>query len=316
MTENALDFEAVVGWSSSTLHKVNHVTTTNKDSKLVGREPGYAAVGAGSPSLTEPSTATSLALLDIADGLRHWRLWGVLGWQDIKQRYRRSVLGPFWLTLSMGTLVGALGFLYGALFRIAIDDYLPFLALGFLAWVLISGIVSDGCTAFIDAEKFIKQMKLPYSTFVYRVVWRNLIVFAHNFVIYVVVAIVFGIWAGATGLLLLPGLALIVANGLWVCLLVGMVCARFRDVPQIVASLIRITFFMTPIIWKPEQLGKRSGLVDFNPFYHFIEMVRAPLLGQVPSRLTWTVGLAVAGVGWLVTYLFWRRFRSRISYWV
>ena len=240
----------------------------------------------------------------------------MLGWQDIKLQYRRSLLGPFWLTLSMGTLVGALGFLYGALFGIAIDDYLPFLALGFVAWGLISGIASDGCMAFIGAENFIKQIKLPYSTFVYRVVWRNLIIFAHNFVIYIVVAIVFGIWPGATALLLLPGLALIVANGLWVCLLVGMVCARFRDVPEIVASVLRITFFMTPIIWKPEQLGKRIGLVDLNPFFHFIEMVRAPLLGQTPAALTWAVGLAMAGGGWLVTYLFWRRFRSRISYWV
>ena len=110
------------------------MTTVNKDRKLVGRELGYAVVGAGSPSLTEPSTATSLALRDIAEGLHRWRLWGLMGWQDIRRRYRRSVLGPFWLTLSMGVLVVTLGFLYGALFGIAIDDYLPYLTLGFLAW--------------------------------------------------------------------------------------------------------------------------------------------------------------------------------------
>ncbi len=261
-------------------------------------------------------SAQALAVADLVAGLEHWRLWGLLGWQDIRQRYRRSVLGPFWLTLSMGVLVGTLGFLYGALFKIEVADYLPFLALGFLAWGLISGIITDGCSAFIGCEHFIKQIKLPFSTFVYRVLWRNLIILAHNFAVYVVVAITFGIWAGWAGLLLIPGLALIVATAVWVGLLFGMVCARFRDVPQIVTSLLRVAFFLTPIIWKPEMLGRRTGFVDANPFYHFIELVRAPLLGQVPGALTWAVALGVTVGGWLVTFLFFRRFRNRIPYWV
>ena len=119
-----------------------------------------------------------------------------------------------------------------------------------------------------------------------------------------------------TALLVLPGLVLVAANAVWVGLLLGMVCARFRDVPQIVTSLLRPVFFLTPIIWKPELLGKRMGFVDMNPFFHFIELVRAPLLGQVPAPLTWTVVLAITAGGWLVTFLFFRRFRSRIPYWV
>jgi ABC-type polysaccharide/polyol phosphate export permease len=265
----------------------------------------------------QPSTAAvDLALSDIADGLRHWRLWILLGWQDIRQRYRRSVLGPFWLTLSMGILVGTLGVLYGVLFGLAIDDYLPFLALGFLAWWLISGVVTDGCMAFIDSEHLIKQVKLPFSMFVYRVVWRNLTIFAHNFVVYLVVAVAFGIWPGAAGLLLLPGLVLIAANAIWIGLLLGMVCARFRDVPQIVTSLLQVAFFLTPIIWMPQLLGDRIAFVHANPFFHFVELVRAPLLGQVPVPLTWAVTVSVTAVGWLVTLLVFRRFRNRIPYWL
>ncbi len=131
-------------------------------------------VGAAPSTETQPTTAAAtLALRDIADGLRHWRLWGLMGWQDIRQRYRRSLLGPFWLTLSMGILVGSLGVLYGVLFSVPIDDYLPFLALGFLAWGLMSGIINEGCTAFIESEHVIKQVKLPFSVFVVRVIWRN-----------------------------------------------------------------------------------------------------------------------------------------------
>ena len=261
-------------------------------------------------------SAQALAVRDLVDGLQRWQLWGLMGWQDIRLRYRRSVLGPFWLTLSMGVMIGTLGFLFATLFKMPVRDYLPFLCLGFLAWGLISGLITDGCTVFIDTEHIIKQVKLPFSTFVYRVVWRNLIIFAHNVVVYLVVAVVFGIWAGAAALLLLPGLGLIAANAMWVGLLFGIVGARFRDVPPIVSSLLQVAFYLTPIIWKPELLGNRIAFVQVNPFFHFVELVRAPLLGQVPAPLTWAVVLGVTAGGWLVTFFFFRRFRSRIPYWV
>ena len=268
------------------------------------------------PARPQGTSGDVLARADFIDSLTRWRLWGLMGWQDIKQRYRRSVLGPFWLTLSMAILVAALGFLYGELFGIAIDDYLPFLTLGFLSWGLISGVIIDGCMAFTGAEPFIKQMKLPFFLHIYKIVWRNLIIFAHNSVVYIGVAVVFGIWPGIAGLLLLPGLVLIVLNAIWVGLLLGMICARFRDVPQIVVSVLQVAFFLTPIIWKPELLASRAGFVQANPFFHFVELVRAPLLGSVPGLTTWIVVLAITLAGWFVTFLFFRRFRARIAYWV
>ena len=261
-------------------------------------------------------SALDLAVGDLVAGLQGWRLWGLMGWNDIRERYRRSMLGPFWLTLSMGILVGTLGLLYGVLFGIPIDEYLPFLALGFLAWALISGVITDGCTVFIDSEHFIKQIKLPLSTFVYRILWRNYIIFAHNFVIYLVVAVVFGIWPGMAALLLLPGLGLLAINAVWIGLLFGMVCTRFRDVPQIVTSLLQVAFFLTPVIWMPELLGNRIALVHANPFFHFIELVRAPLLGHIPGALTWTVTVALTVGGWVLTLVFLRRFRNRVPYWL
>ncbi|MGH8605227.1 MAG: ABC transporter permease, partial [Gammaproteobacteria bacterium] len=245
----------------------------------------------------EQPTVTSRALADLSEGLAQWQLWALLGWQDILQRYRRSLLGPFWLTFSMAIMVIALGILYAKLFRIDIHDYLPFLTLGFLAWGLISGVITEGCTALTAAEPFIKQMKLPFSLHVHRVVWRNLIIFAHNLVVYIGVAIWFGIWPGAVALLLVPGIALILLNGIWVGLLFGMVCARFRDIPQIIASLLQVAFFLTPIIWRPELLGERAAFAHMNPFFHFVELIRAPLLGSAPSQLTWTVALITTLLG-------------------
>lgn len=256
------------------------------------------------------------AVLDGVEGARLWQVWGLLGWQDIRQRYRRSRIGPFWLTISMGVMVGSLGLLYAGLFKLPVADYLPFLAIGFIVWGLISALITDGCSAFISAEGTIKQVRMPLSIHVYRVVWRNLIIFAHNIVIFVVVAVIFSIWPGWAGLLALPGLALVCLNGLWAGLLLGLVSARFRDVPQIVASVVQVAFFLTPIIWKPELLPERAHVLVLNPFYHFVRLVREPLLGQVPGALSWLFVLGVTVAGFAVTFAMYRRYRWRIAYWV
>lgn len=286
-----------------------------EESRATGAVKRERTESSGGSSRAEASPG-ALARADLLDGLAQWRLTGLMGWQDIRQRYRRSILGPLWLTLSMAVMVGSLGILYGALFRLPFEDYLPFLALGFLTWGLISGAVTDGCAVFTTSDVFIKQIKLPLSLFVYRMVWRNLIIFAHNLVVYLGVALLFRIWPGAVGLLVLPGLILIILNAVWVGIFFGMICARFRDVPQIVASLLQVAFFLTPIIWKPELLGERVSLAQTNPFYHFVELVRAPLLGDAPTALSWGVVIATTVLGWIVTILFFRRFRARVAYWV
>ena len=278
-----------------------------------------AAEASGDSSKSAPEGAPSqgtLALHDLVQGARLRHLWGMLGWQDIRRRYRRSVLGPFWLTISMGVLVAALGTLYGMLLRVELVDYAPFLALGFIVWALISGVITEGCTAFIGAEGIIRQVGLPLSVHVYRLLWRNFLILCHNSVVFVIVAAIFGVWPGWAGLLAVPGLALLCLNGIWAGLLLGIICARFRDVPPIAASVVRILFFVTPIIWMPELMPGRAFVLDFNPFYHLVEVVRAPLLGKVPGLGSWLVVLGVTVAGGLVAFEFFRRYRWRVAYWV
>lgn len=280
-----------------------------------GSPPAVADAGAALP-MPPPASQLSRALSDIVQGARAIQLWGPLGWQDIRLRYRRSKLGPFWLTISMGMLVGLLGTLYGMLFKTDIARYLPYLTLGFIFWTMIAGLISDACGIFVNAQGIIKQIAMPLSVHVYRMVWRSLIVLAHNLAIFLAVAVLLEIWPGWTGLLALPGLALLCLNGVWVGLLLGLVAARFRDVPPIVESLMRIGFFVTPVIWMPEFLPERVALLDWNPFYHFLEVVRAPLLGQAPPLLAWLATTGVTLGGWAATLCMYRQFRRRIAYWV
>jgi ABC-2 type transport system permease protein/lipopolysaccharide transport system permease protein len=259
---------------------------------------------------------TRSVIEDVRSGLGYWPLWVRLGWQDVMLRYRRSMIGPFWLTISMGIMVFSLGLFYGELFGGNDKRYLPFLTVGFLVWGLITSVLSEGCQTFIESEGFIRQIDLPLSMFPLRVIWRNLIIFFHNSVIYVVVAIIFDVTIDWSLLLVIPGLLLILANAVWSAALLGVLSARFRDLPQIVASLLQIAFFITPIIWMPESMPNRPLLMEGNPFYHFIELLRAPMLGHPPTLLNWTVALAITLGGWAGTFLFYRRFHSRIAYWV
>ncbi len=257
------------------------------------------------------------AVDDIASGATRWWIWSNMAWEDIRLRYRGSVLGPFWLTLSMAVMIATLGIVYSTIFAAKIRTYLPFLTLGLLLWTFISAIVTEGCNCFINAEPIIRQIRMPFTTHVLRILYRNLIVLAHNAVVYLAVAWLFAVPIDARALFALPGLTLDIANGIWVCLLLGMLSARFRDIVPIVASVIQIVFFTTPILWLPASLnGHYRWIVDFNPIYAMIEIVRAPLLGQPVRAGLWELALAVTLVGWAATFAFFARFRARIPFWV
>ena len=263
-----------------------------------------------------PQNFLSVALRDIAQGVRAWRVWSLLGWQEVRQRYRRSLLGPFWLTLSTGAMVAAVGPLYGRLLNQDVSTYFPYLAISLVLWNFLASLVNDACQSFIAAEAYIRNVKLPMTVHVMRVVWRNLIVFAHNFII-VVIVYLFVAPAAGWHLLEVPlGLAAIVVNAVWIGLLLGMLCARFRDIPQIVASLVQVTFFLTPVLWKADMLGRHILAAQVNPFFHFLEVVRQPLLGLSAGMQSWFAVLGITIVGFTVTFLFFARFRSRVAYWV
>jgi ABC-2 type transport system permease protein/lipopolysaccharide transport system permease protein len=257
------------------------------------------------------------ALTDVTSGLKAWPLWGTLAWDDIRQRYARSILGPFWLTLSMAILVTSLGFIYGGLFSMPLPVYLPYLGTGFIIWSFISLSIVEGCHVFTVAAGTIKQVAAPLSVYAIRLVWRNFIVFLHNILIYVLIVVLFPVWPGLTNILLATlAFALLCINGFCVALVLGMISARFRDVPPLVASLVQVAFFVTPIFWHADQLPRRYAIVDYNPFLYYVEIVRQPLLGNAPDTSHWAVVIILTLVGSLLSFVFFAQYRRRIAYWV
>jgi len=257
------------------------------------------------------------ALFDISQGLRHADLWLFLGWNDVRQRYRRSTLGPFWITLATLAFVAAMTLVYSGLFRQEIRTFLPLAASGIVIWTFIAGCLIEGCNLFIAASATIKQVPAPLTVHVFRLVWNQLIYFLHNIVVVFLALVVSGVFFSPTTLLFLPALALLTLNLGWLCMLLATLSARFRDLPLIVQSLITGLFMATPILWQISFLPPdRQWIAYINPFTFLIEIVRLPLLGVAPSLALWTVVISMALVGWTLALLIYGRARTRIAYWI
>lgn len=253
---------------------------------------------------------------DLADGLGRRDVWMRFALHEVRQRFRRSILGPFWLTASMGIMVGAMGLVFSTLFQQNIRDTLPFITTGIIFWGLLTVSITDGSTVFIGQESAIRNVPLPLSVHVYQLLARNLIIWVFNMAIYLVVMVVFPRALGWGVLLFVPAFALFVVNAAWMALAAAILSTRFRDIPQVISSLIQVVFFVTPVFWSVESLPNRPRFVTLNPLYHLIELVRAPLLGQVASAENWIWGIGLAVVGLGVTAALYRRAYARIPYWV
>lgn len=251
-----------------------------------------------------------------------YELWATLAWADTKLRYRRTKLGPFWVTISTGLMVLSVGIVYGQIFANPVGmgaaGYMPFFAVGTILWAFISITVMEGCNVFVQAGGLIKALRVPLLVHLYRMLARNIVLIGHNAVILVLLWLVLRWPIGWSALLILPGFALIVLTLLGTVMTLGVLCTRFRDVTQIIGALLQLLFLLTPIIWPPSSLrGSRASLLlDINPLYYMIEVVRAPILGEVISWKVWAVAVAVCAGSLGLGLALYGRFRHRLPYWL
>ncbi|MBF6178921.1 ABC-2 type transporter [Nocardia otitidiscaviarum] len=275
--------------------------------------------------LVSDSQSFRRAFKDFRQGFSQRELWLSLGWQDIKQRYRRSVLGPFWITIATGMQATAMGILYSTLLDQPLREYLPYVTVGLIVWGVISASILEGSDVFIANEGLIKQLPSALSVHVYRLVWRQFLFFIHNAAIYILMLVLFGVWRNLdwTILLAIPGILLLFMNAMWVTIFFGIFSTRYRDIAPILGSTTLMLFVLTPVMWTTKALhdqggavSERAKLVELVPTYHYLEIVRAPLLGDPIHLRSWIVVAVITVVGWAVAILAMKQFRSRVPYWV
>ena len=261
-------------------------------------------------------TKAQLAIIDLSQALAQHRYWASLAWNDVKARYRGSLIGPYWLTLNTGLLIGGLGFLYTQLLNQEAERYIPYLAVGILLWNFMTGTLVECCAAYIGSAAMIKQIKLPMLGYLVQILWRNLIVLAHHLIILVVVVLYFRLPLSFATINALPGFILLFANMIWMGIALAILCARYRDISPIAASFFQLAFFLSPILWDRDMLKRHYWLADYNPLYAMLEVVRSPILGRPVPEGLWTVALAVLFIGSLIAAGLFSRYRAQIVYWI
>ena len=255
-----------------------------------------------------------LILQDVVHAVRLWPIWVRLGLQDMRLRFRRSALGIGWIFLNLVIMLLAIGFIYSKLLGQDLKEFLPFLTVGLVMWGYITASVVEGGNAFIAAEGYIKQIGLPIYIYIFRLFVSVSLTMLISFLAFIVVGLAYEVqfslgvlWAGG-------GLVLIGLVSILLITIFAHLNARFRDISHIASVVLQVTFYVTPIIWPPEMLRQRgvSWVIDWNPFYHLLEVVRRPLLYSVPAAIHnyLCVGLFIfllTAVTGIVTWRFHRR---------
>lgn len=253
---------------------------------------------------------------DLAGGFEKWRIWTRTGWYDVKRRYKRTVLGPLWNTMSLAVLAVAMSYIWAPLIGADVKTFLPHILSGVLCWNFMATLINEGGGLFISAEGILKQLKFPMTVLVLSTIWRNLIVLAHNVVVIAVMVVLFDVPVTMNTLLFFPGLALICLNAFWFIPLIGLVSARFRDVPPVISNILTVFYFVTPVFWSPELLEGRTFLYRFNLLHHLMDMIRSPLLGKAPQMNSYYVVIVMLIIGSVATAVAFAYFRRRVTYWL
>lgn len=253
---------------------------------------------------------------DLVDTLRQWRLWAYLGWRDVRQRYRGSVLGPVWLAGSVLVITLGAGSLYAALLDVETRRLLPFISLSVSLWLFVSLTILEGSNSFLSAALVIRNTVLPLGGHVARALGRNLLVLAHSVPVVIAVFLWYRFVPAPTWPLAIIGFVLLLANVAWMAWMAALVSTRFRDVGQLIAYGLQFAIFITPVFWAPEQAGERHVVLTFNPFHHMLAVVRGPILGETVTPESWAAATLMAVIGFAATAAFHARVRHQVVHWL
>ena len=259
----------------------------------------------------------NVAYQEIKSIFKYRPVWVMLAIQDIQLRYRRSSLGPWWLTISMSITIYTMGFLYSHLFNLNLESYFPYLASGIICWSFLSTLILETTNAFIESECYIKNNENLFSSFIVRIIFRNLIVLFHNFIAFIPIIFLFNLHVDLHYLSVIPGLFIICINAFFFGMIFAGIGTRYRDFHQILSNLVQVSFFLTPVMWMPQLLPEKyQWIILYNPLYQFLNLIRAPLINESISQETIVIVSAVTISGFLLFSRFIKKFRYTVIFWL
>jgi len=254
---------------------------------------------------------------ECAAGLANWRIAHLDGTAILRRRYARSALGQFWLTLSTGASIAALGAVWTILWKQPAHEIFPYIAVSMVLWGFMNTLVIEGANAFVNQAHTLSNQGLAVSTFIYSLLYKAVLVLLHDAVIIVLVLLVFQPPIGLDAWRFVPAFALTLVAGFCVSYLTAMLCARYRDVILLATTLMQLMFYVTPVLWRADFLpAQYRWIIEVNPFTAFLSILRDPLLGHPTTAHAWWYALAATAVLVLATLIAAGTVRRRLIYWI
>ena len=254
--------------------------------------------------------------LDLKQSVLDWPKWFYLTRFDLKLRYRRTLLGPYWVVITTLVSILSLGFVFGVMFKHDQEHYFAYLASGVMVWQFITTTILGSADVFISRTEMIRNLPLPIMSFVLRLVAFNFLILIHSLAVYLLFVIFDSIPIWRTLHWFVLGIIVLTLNLIWISTLIGILCTRFRDLVQLLGTVMSLMFIITPIFWVKQVLVERQYIVKLNPFVHLIEIVRDPMLGKPPNLLSLIVCLGMLVIGGGATFILFAKKRNRIVFWV
>ena len=250
-------------------------------------------------------------------GFKRRQFWLNLAWRDVRRRFSRTFIGPFWIVLIHASLILGLAVVYSGVFGVDLKTYVPYLALGLTFWGAMQGIIAEGTEVFVRMSGMMKQVRIPLTAIVLRVLMRAFITLLIQFTVVAVLLIVAGVSPGLMSLFYaFLGTALLFFTGFWLVLILGILSARFNDIIPFMSAVMRFSFLVTPVFWQTGQVGRDSPIVFVNPFYHYLEITRGYFLGADVKPLSWYFAFGCLLVSCVLALFLMKTFARRIPYWV
>lgn len=286
-------------------------------------EAEYSVYNKHFTSSSEPGSRLGLIALfssgatDMIEGALQWRLWYLIGSGEMRRRYARSRLGQLWIILTSAIAVSTIGLVWSYLWAQPVREILPYIAVGLVVWQLISAILIESTTLLPANIRYFHNQYMPTSTIVFALAFRHSATFFMNLIFPLILSLSLGLRPSSSALFAIPGVLLTLIWCLWTSLMLSILCARYRDIIQVVNNLVQVAIFLTPVLWMPELLSTRAqDLLPWNPFAVFVAIVRDPLLGRDVSWAYWVSAVIFSLGGFCASLPFLGRGRRHIVYWI
>jgi ABC-type polysaccharide/polyol phosphate export permease len=245
------------------------------------------------------------------------RFWTHLAWMEIVQSYRRTLLGPLWITINLIIFTTATTLIYGALFSAPTRQYAAFVVCGMIIWFWIAALLTEVGQTFSTYGHFLKGTMIDKSLLIWTTAFKQVIILAHHMLVYIGLIFLGIITPTIYTLFAIPAFLVFFIISIPIIALASILFARYRDLPRLVSSTIVVLMMVTPIFWQPGMLkGKRAFLVDINPIYYLIEFVRRPLLGLAPDPLSVVVVLGMTLALWTAGAFLYKRYERYVIFWI